>query len=87
MANERLYLVHVPSMLGCAIGKRMGFGWYTNQAVNMDDVLNNFYDEVELNPGDNQDDFILVFESQDDWEIESKLESGVLVFSYKGNAP
>jgi hypothetical protein len=73
MANNRLYLVHAPTGVGIGIGKRMGWGWYvgaTRDGRPMEPDLNLFYDHAieNLDPGDSQDDFVLVREDTTDWD-------------------
>lgn len=59
MANERMYILHVPSGGYCFLAKRMGWGWY-----NVDDerikCLFTAMEEGELE-GD-QDALVIAFE-------------------------
>jgi hypothetical protein len=84
MANNRMFLVHIPSKLGIYIGKRMGFGWYDAPEK---PKLEAFYDYLEQNPIGSQDDFTLIMESSEesrctwDWDKAKKHESGFLYFN------
>jgi hypothetical protein len=64
MANNRMFLVHVPSGLGVHLGKRMARGWYTGAVLEPDLTgrLNRFYEMIELRPEWDQDAFALALE-------------------------
>ena len=70
MANNRMFLVHVPSGLGVHLGKRMAYGWY-GADQELGERLNRFYamlTERGLEEGGNveeQDAFALAMEDAD----------------------
>ena len=89
MANNRMYFVHRPTMVGAYLGKRMGWGWYPNESVS--DPINALYRYVEDNSqaisdedgNEAQDDFVILKESDGvDWDC-SPLEEGLLQFTLK----
>lgn len=81
MANNRMFLVHVPTGLGCSLAKRMGFGWYRGVGV-LDDELTRYFNllEEKYQYGGDQDDFQLVLESSDDWAYSGETEDGFMSF-------
>lgn len=71
MANNRMYLVHRPSLVGRYIGKRMGHGWYDGRVD-----LTPLYDYVESITCLEQDDFFLIQEDglNDDYDLVSAAD-------------
>lgn len=59
MANNRMWLLHKPTMLAVLLGKRMAVGWY--QAPDKDE-LERFYRYLEHHPMGSQDDFVIAME-------------------------
>lgn len=66
MANNLMFLVHVPTGLGICLGKRMGYGWYSN---NKQLAIQKLFDTLESADydygGGKQDDFALAMEDTD----------------------
>lgn len=62
MANNRMFLVHRPSMARIHLGKRMARGWY--RTGSLDDALADFFAKCEAASESplEQDDFALVLE-------------------------
>jgi len=63
MANNRLYLVHEPSMVGAYIGKRMARGWYDGR--NAGASLEELYEYVDSFHAETQDEYIVLKETDD----------------------
>lgn len=63
MANNRMYLVHVPSGLTVCIGKRMGGGWYMAAATG--DRIAKLFDAAEAEI-DGLDNFAIAMEDDRD---------------------
>ncbi len=86
MANNRIYLVHKPTLAGVFIGKRMGWGWYSQPKG---DSMEVFYDYVAENSktAKEQDDFIIVMEDgiNDNFNYDHRLDNGLMIF--KGSIP
>lgn len=60
MANNRMYLIHRPTMIGIMLGKRMAFGWYRPPS---EEDMSVFYDIVaERSEYKSQDDFFIGFD-------------------------
>ena len=85
MANNRMFLIHKPSMLAIQLGKRMGEGWYDAPEKS---ELERFFDHVgESSKG--QDDFALAMEDCEnsccfeDWQYAGESVNGFIVFKYK----
>jgi hypothetical protein len=77
MANNRMRLFHRPSDNSVLLGKRMGFGWYTQPGMPVTDELNKFFDECEdASDAMNQDDFVLALSDVDEG-------SGITQYFYK----
>lgn len=82
MANNRMFLVHMPTKLGVMIGKRMGWGWYKADG----DEIERFYDYLSDHPKGSQDDFKLFMEDCsesscfDDWRYTQDEVEGFRVF-------
>lgn len=60
MANNRMYLVHLPSKTGVFLGKRMAGGWYgapEDLPARLDELF------AVAGESDQQDHFCLMFES------------------------
>ena len=80
MANNRMYLVHIPTGLAVMIGKRLGWGWYMHPESQSD--LGNrialLYEvlEKEYSYEGNQDDFTIALEDAD----EASFALGNLVY-------
>ena len=67
MANNRMYLVHVPTGVGIFLAKRMAWGWYSSEMKdkNLQDRLDKFFEYLEKERiyGDGkQDDFQILME-------------------------
>ena len=56
-----MFLVHRPTGLAIYLGKRMGWGWY-GAPEDTGSELNRFYEYLERECGDGQDNFVLVNE-------------------------
>jgi hypothetical protein len=70
MANNRMFLVHVPSGLGVHLGKRMARGWYLkDDSTGLGPQLQRFYDMLAEQTGyagePSQDAFALAMEDAD----------------------
>lgn len=78
MANNRMYLVHQSTGRHVALGKRMGWGWYSAPT---EETLNELFDTSleDLGPDDSQDDFILVQETTHDWVFEKQSDGTYLM--------
>lgn len=63
MANNRMYLVFMPTKDAVYLGKRMGWGWY-GSPPDLSSHMQELYDIAEQTDA-NQDDFKVVFEDQD----------------------
>ncbi len=83
MANNRMWLIHRESKLGVMIGKRMGWGWYNPPKQ---EQLMKFFEYLEKNPCESQDDFVLAMEDCsnsncfDGWRYTNDLIEGFRVF-------
>lgn len=55
MANNRMYLMHVPSRKKFMLGKRMGSGYYVGTREDLKHDMNAFFDECEAWEFDNPD--------------------------------
>lgn len=81
-----MYLVHQPTGLAISLGKRMGWGWYVGEKPHPEGpdhvIKNNFFNKCieELDPGDSQDDFLVVLESDDGWQWVENLPLGLMRF-------
>ena len=73
MANNRLYIVHKPTGKKLYLGKRMGFGWYFHGHFDLNEKIDDFFDEC-LGDGD-QDDFAI---GMDEPYNESMIETNGL---------
>ena len=63
MANQRMFLVHVPSGCYVPLGKRMGWGWY-DVPKDLSDRIQKLYKMIESQEAEgDQDDFVIAFES------------------------
>lgn len=64
MANNRMFLVHVPTGLAVGLGKRMGWGWYTANAATIGQKIQLLYDTLEKDYAyeGEQDDFAVAME-------------------------
>ena len=83
MANNRMWLVHVPTRLACCLGKRLADGWWNRASP-----LNNFFTvlESEFDYGSGQqDDFALVMEDRSNapraWDAEWQYDDDVVMRS------
>jgi hypothetical protein len=73
MANNRLYLVHEPSMTGVFLGKRMAWGWYfPKESEDLGEAIKALYEYVEGNAEFDQDAFVVWDETSDKWRISDK---------------
>jgi hypothetical protein len=87
MANNRMYLVHVPSGLATSIGKRMD-KWNARCSI---DSIQQLFDTVELEYGDMGDDYAIALEdangatlATDEWEWSgNSRHDGLLQFNMK----
>ena len=60
MANNRMFLIHRPTMIGIMLGKRMGYGWYRPPS---EEDMSVFYDiAIDHSDGQSQDDFFIGFD-------------------------
>ena len=60
MANNRMWLIHKPTLLGIGLGKRMYDGWYTSSGSNIGSNLEKLFDVVkEIDGLEHQDDYML----------------------------
>ena len=89
MADDRMYLVHVPSLLGVSIGKRYGWGWGPVRR-DLSERVEALFKEVEFPKeawsleGD-QNDFVIATESRGLLIPSSKQdESGIIEFHPTG---
>lgn len=77
MANNRMYLVHMPTRIGCYIGKTMAQGWYDAQSPHR--LFEHLCDIREYS-----DDFALVMESAGNYSLETNgarpIGDGLLQF-------
>jgi len=71
MANNRMYLVFMPTKHAAPLGKRMGWGWYcpTN---NVQERIEKLYKIAEESGQIEQDDFKVLMEDQH-WHIVKDL--------------
>ena len=90
MANNRMFLVHVPTGLAAPLGKRMGWGWYMHEETQqkMGDRVALLFDVLERNHdyGDGrQDDFAVALEDAEGstlatgaWQYGPEREDGLV---------
>ena len=62
MANNRMYLVHVPTGLAVFLGKRMGYGWYTTKEERIGPLVQKLFDVLDQEHVERQDDFAVAME-------------------------
>lgn len=66
MANNRMFLVHLPTGLAAGLAKRMGWGWYTASSVDQAQIgrrIQRLFDVLEdRGYEDRQDDFAIALE-------------------------
>jgi len=75
MANNRLFLMHVPTGKALMLGKRMALGWYQQPTV---EDFEKFYNETLDDGGvENQDNFKLMIEDNEYCDISSDYVYGV----------
>ncbi len=75
MANNRVWLLHRPSLTIVHLGKRMGTGWYNPPEP---ELLQAFYDFLEAEHFETMDDFEILIEGreysanpgQDEWTYD-----------------
>ena len=70
MANNRLFIMHMPSKVCVYLGKRMASGWYDAPDR---DKIQAFYDWIDAEWPDTQDQLTLAFESHP-YEIQDYRE-------------
>lgn len=66
MANNRMYIVHIPTGYAVCFGKRMGWGWYLGAGSNTNAALEELYEKLEaIGYGEEgrQDDFGIALEN------------------------
>jgi len=68
MANERMFLLHVPSGYSVYLGKRMGWGWY-DADESTGPRIQRLFEMVETQQAEGeQDAFAIAFENDIDWQ-------------------
>lgn len=74
-----MYLVYQPTGLAKIIGKRMTYGWYTGTESA---TLGEFFHELLTEYHKDQDDFIIVLESDTNWRVveDKELPEGIKRF-------
>lgn len=84
MANNRMFLVHVPTGLAVGLGKRMGWGWYTADAGTIGPKIQLLYDTLERDYAyeGEQDNFALAMEDTS----ENTLATGAWEYSNEKRA-
>lgn len=72
MANNRMFLVHVPSGVAVCIATRMGYGWHVNDRNRLAAKVQYWLDVIldELEDAAEQDDVALILEHSDRQSIE-----------------
>ena len=81
MANNRMWLLHKKSKLGVKLGKRMSDGYYNPPSK---DLLDELFNYVSDNFPDAQDDFILLFETDDKkWSYTSKYIGNLRILNFQ----
>ena len=87
MANNRMFLVHLPTMLAAPLGKRMGWGWYTNDKARIGESVSLLFEVLERDHayGGEQDDFAIALEdaknatlANDSWQYGEIREDGLI---------
>lgn len=89
MANNRMFLVHVPTGLAVHLGKRMGWGWYMKDKTQqtMGDRMALLFQvlEDEHDYGGRQDDFAVALEdasgaslASDKWQCVEQRPDGLV---------
>ena len=84
MANNRMFLIHIPSQLGIMLGKRMGRGWYDAPKKEELEAFFNYLETTE----DRQDDFTLAMEDCsesscfDNWRYTDTKVEGFAKFDF-----
>lgn len=88
MANNRMFLVHVPTGLAAGLGKRMGWGWYTANADTTGPGIQQLYDTLERDYAyeGEQDAFALAMEDTSgatlatgEWEYTNEKRADGLI--------
>jgi len=83
MANNRMFLVHKPTMLGVRLGRRGAWGWHSPDSS---EELARFYLYLERNSVGSQDDFHIFMEDcgesscYSDWSYTDDKQDGFWVF-------
>jgi hypothetical protein len=89
MANNRMFLVHLPTGLSAPLGKRMGCGWYTSEETQakMGDRVALLFEVLEKEHfyADEQDDFAVAMEdisgatlAAGSWQYGERREDGLV---------
>ena len=78
MADNRMWLIHVPSKVGIKLGKRIGWGWY---GAPKESELQRFYTYLMEDQVEDQDNFELFMESDSsNWRYTDKFVCGFRLF-------
>lgn len=89
MANNRMFLVHLPTGLAALLGKRMGWGWYMSEETQakMGDRVGLLFEvlEHEHSYAEKQDDFAVALEDASGatlatgaWQYGTHREDGLV---------
>ena len=83
MANNRMFLVHLPTGLAVFLGKRMGHGWYTTDRCTSAQILFDVLESQYFYAG--QDDFAIALEDAigatlalGEWKYGPKRDDGLV---------
>ena len=81
MADNRMWLCHRPSGLAVFLGKRYtALGWYQPHAEITGALLEALYKAVQdfcISEQENDEDFVLLKETDDSWSYGETLENGL----------
>lgn len=89
MANNRMFLVHIPTGLAAGLGKRMGWGWYMSDETQkkMGDRVALLFEVLEREYAyeGNQDDFAVALEDSNNatlatgnWSYGPRRDDGLV---------
>lgn len=80
MANNRMFLVHIPTGLAVGLGKRMGWGWYLTDTLAVGPHIEKLYTILkdEFNYEGEQDAFRLMMETDPGWCYGPTRDDGLI---------
>ena len=81
MANNRIFLLHIPTGYGIFVGKHLSNHWYFPESTNLSVNINYFYDLIDCDEKDTE--LILITENNNEYEYVRCIAGKYKIHQFK----